>query len=83
MLDAVNQQSFDPVELLPEVEPDRADRGLVPQAYSRGHADIGGDDLPFVGPDVARVDEQHAAQFAPQQGAELRVQRQETVPTER
>src|SRR5882672_5066578 len=77
------EQQRDRIELPPDVESNRTDRRLIPQAGADGIAQIARLDAPAVGPDVAAVHEQHAAEIPAQHGAQLRADGKHAVAAER
>src|SRR5215204_3595450 len=72
LLLAVHEQPFDRIQLVPEVDADRADRGHVAQAGADVVPQIVQVEVPRVVPDVARVGECHGAQVAPDGNAQFR-----------
>ena len=73
----------DGIELVAEVEADRADRRLIAQARADRVAQIAEVHAPRVGPHVAAVEKQHGAQFAAQLRAQLLAERQHAVAADR
>src|SRR5262249_20229732 len=61
---AVDDEIRRRVELVAEVEADRPDRRLVPQAWADRVPQIAQVEAEGIGPDVPRVEEQHAAEVA-------------------
>src|SRR5204863_5243914 len=80
---AVHQKIGNWIELISEVEPDRADRGLITQTGSDGIAKI----VEPVGagfrPDVPAVEEQHAAEISAQHRSQLFAERNHAVAANR
>src|SRR5256885_16326711 len=69
LLLAVHDQPRDWVELIAEVEADRTDRRLVAKAGADRVTEIAQIEAERIGPDVAGVEEQHAAEVAAQDRA--------------
>src|SRR5262245_48657659 len=80
---AVDDEPRNRVELIAEVEANRTDRRLVAQPRADGVAEIGEVEAPGIRPDVADVEEQHAAQLAAQRRAHFLAPRQHAVAAER
>src|SRR5689334_7748999 len=80
---AVDDQPGNRIELVPEIEADRPDRRLVAEPGPDGVPEIPEVDRPRISPDVARVEEQHAAKVAAQRRAQLLAPREHAVAAER
>src|SRR5262245_38422606 len=76
---AVDEEAVDPIELIAEVEADGADRRLVAESRADRVPQIAGPDVPRSRPDVAGVEEEHAAEVAGEHGAELLAEREHAV----
>src|SRR5262249_52075104 len=61
---AVDQQSRNRIELVAEVEADRTDRCLIAKPRAHRVAQVAEVETTGIGPDVARVYEEHAAEAA-------------------
>src|SRR5262245_50106703 len=71
----VHEQARNRIQLPADVEAHRADRRLVAQPRSDGVAQVAQPDAPRIGPHVAPVEEQHAAEIAVEQRAHLLAER--------
>ena len=71
------------IELPADVEPERTDRRVVAQAGADVVAQVVQVEVPGIGPDVAPVDEQHAAEVACERKPEFGREVQEGVAADR
>src|SRR5436190_2196312 len=80
---SVDEQARDWIQLIPKVEPNRADWCLVAEARADRVPEIAQIEGPRLFPDVAAVEEQHTAQISLEGGAHLRCKREHAVAPER
>src|SRR5437773_3611485 len=80
---AVHQQPFDWIQLVPDVEANRANRCLVTEARSDRVPQIAQREAARLRPHVPAIEEEHAAKLSPQCHADLFAERQHAVAANR
>src|SRR5687768_15250754 len=83
LLPAVHHQARNSIDLVPEIGANRADWRLVAQPGADVVAQIVEGEIPWVGPDIAGVEEQHHAETAPHVRAHFCRHVQEGVAADR